>query len=68
MPDLASSHVASAEYDDDSSALTVRFQTGEVYEYLNVPKFVYENLIAMPDPGYYFRTNIKGIFEFLRVA
>ena len=68
MPQLASSHVQSAEYDDESAQLTVTFQSGEVYIYSEVPKFVYENLITMPDPGGYFRNNIKGLFSYERVG
>jgi len=68
MPELASSHVQSAEYDDDSNELTIRFQDGSEYVYYHIPRAVYDNLLAMPSPGDYFRTNIKGIFEYLRVA
>jgi len=50
----ASSVLASASYDDDTSELTVTFLNGREYVYSDVLESTYEGLINAESPGKYF--------------
>ena len=54
----ASSVLASASYDDDTSELTVTFLDGREYVYSDVLESTYEGLINAESPGKYF-TQLK---------
>jgi hypothetical protein len=43
-------------------------QSGEVYQYLDVPKDVYEALHAAPSKGRYFHAAIDDAYEHARVS
>lgn len=59
-----STHVQSAEYDEDSQELTITFRyDGARYTYLDVPVYVYNGFAATIDPGDFFRSVIKGKFQ-----
>lgn len=62
MPALASSHLASAEYDEAEQTLTIEFTAGESWEYEGVPERVYHGLLRAASPGRYFQTYIKGAY------
>ncbi len=51
-------------YDADVSVLEIIFSNGSIYQYRNVPREVYEQLMASPSKGNYFQDNIRGEFEF----
>ena len=42
--------------------LSVKFQNGDVYRYLNVPRDVYEALLGAPSKGVFFNTVIKHTY------
>lgn len=64
---VLSTDLSHAKYDLDSGALRIRFHSGEVYEYHDVPRHVYDVLLAAPSKGKYFHQNIKGKYEFTRI-
>jgi len=68
MPDLNSTHLKSADYDDDSETLLIEFRSGGKYEYEGVPRDVYDGLIDSPTPGDYFRKRIKPEYRGERVS
>jgi hypothetical protein len=60
MPDLKSSAIARAEYDEATAVLTVWFAgSGEVWDHYAVPRAVYEALIAAEAPGRVFTATIR---------
>ena len=62
---VSSSNIASVGYDESSERLEIEFlKTGQVYEYYNVPSFVYEGLVNAPSVGAYFNAEIKGSYAF----
>lgn len=61
---VVSSNIASVGYDAVKMVLEIEFHHGAVYQYLEVPKEVYEELIKSSAIGSYFMNEIKGKFEY----
>jgi hypothetical protein len=60
---VSSSNIASVGYDDGSETLEVEFlKTGKVYQYYNVPKFMYERLMEAPSLGQFFNLEIRNAY------
>jgi hypothetical protein len=57
---VISSDVASIGYDEASQILEIEFKATGVYRYFSVPKPVFDELMATPSPGKFFRQHIKG--------
>lgn len=61
---VSSSNLASVGYNPDSETLEVEFaKTGKVYEYYNVPQFMYDRLMAAPSVGVFFNAEIKNAYS-----
>ena len=54
-------------YDPKSQVLEVRFNTGDIYRYLNVSPDEYEGLINAESIGQYMHKHIIGHYEYERV-
>lgn len=66
MPEIADSkHLAAAEW--SNGILTVKFQSGDVYEYYDVPVGIMNELMQSESKGQFFRNHIKGGFEYAKV-
>ena len=46
--------------------LEIEFQSGAVYQYLDVPQKVHEELIGAKSKGQYFNREIRDDYEFVR--
>lgn len=56
---LQSSNLAWATYDDDDSRLIIGFHLdNRVYEYYEVPRWIFEGLMTAGSAGQYFRENL----------
>jgi len=64
---VASSNISSVGYDPTSSILEVEFNSGSIYQYLNVPQTEYEGLMNAGSKGRYLNRNIKGRYEDIKV-
>ena len=65
MSEVESTLIKEAGYDEATQVLTVKFVNGdEIYAYKNVPKAVYDELMAAESKGSFFAKNIKGKYEF----
>lgn len=56
-----SSAIASAEYDDEASELTIYFLNSRDYTYKDVLFNTYQDLISAPSPGKYFASIKKDL-------
>ena len=63
-----SSNIASVGYDEDRQVLEIEFQGGEIYQYSDVPKSMYERLMSAGSKGQYFRQNIKDTYKYDKVT
>ena len=61
---VSSSNLASVGYNPDSETLEVEFaKTGKVYEYYNVPQFMFDRLMDAPSVGVFFNAEIKSAYS-----
>lgn len=61
---MPSSVVAAMTYDRDSCTLRVRFVSGMVYDYRNVPEKVFKAMKSATSKGTFLNQHIKGNYEF----
>ena len=59
---LQSGHMAGADYDEETAALTIQFVNGAVYRYRQVPPYIADTLFQSSSPGTYFHDKIKGAY------
>jgi hypothetical protein len=64
---VSSSNLASVGYDPDSETLEVEFNNGRIYQYYNVPLFMYERLMQAGSIGTFLNTQIKGSYAYSQV-
>ena len=58
----------SVGYESKSKILEIEFQSGAVYQYLDVPKRVHEGLRRAASKGRYFNDEIQDEYAFVRVG
>lgn len=63
-----SSNLRSIGYDLKKQVLEVEFQSGEIYDYLDVPEVEFNALKNAPSIGQYFAKNIRNDYRFKHVA
>ena len=64
---VESTTVRSVGYERKSRILEIEFQSGVVYQYVDVPARVYEQLWKAESKGRYFNSEIRDAYEFVRV-
>ena len=57
---VRSSNISSIGYDENNRVLEIEFRHGGIYQYLNVPLDVYEELINSNSHGTYFSAKIRN--------
>jgi hypothetical protein len=60
--------MTSVGYDAKQATLEIEFGTGDVYEYLDVPRTVFHALLAAPSKGRFFHAEIDGAYRFEQVT
>jgi hypothetical protein len=63
---VASSAISAIAYDRRSRTLSVRFTSGEIYDYFDVPAYVHDDFLAADSKGTYFARNVRDQFRFRR--
>ena len=58
-----SSVILAVGYDDDRSVLEVKFRTGRVYHYREVPRTAFEELLVADSAGTFFNEVIRPNYE-----
>ena len=66
MIPVSSSDISSIGY--EGSKLHIRFHSGGLYAYYNVPLSVYNGLMSAGSKGRYFHANIKGRYGDTRIG
>lgn len=62
---IQSTNIAEAAWHD--SELYLRFHSGDLYRYEEVPSRVFDELVAAPSAGKYFHSHIKAAYQFHQV-
>lgn len=60
---VASSSIAAVGYDKKLHILEIEFHHGGIYQYVDVPEKVYEELMSSPSQGAYYLNEIKEKFK-----
>ena len=66
MQNVNSSNIASIGYDRETMRLAIRFRTGNLYVYMNVPPEVFDAHMRAPSKGTYHSQFIKNVYPFKR--
>lgn len=56
---VSSSNLASVGYDPNTRMLEIEFHSGGIYQYSNVPAYVYSSLMSASSHGSYFDAHVK---------
>jgi KTSC domain len=64
---VQSSNIESIGYDGKALTLEVKFHSGDVYQYANVPESIYKGLHDAESKGKYFHANIKDKYAFNKI-
>jgi hypothetical protein len=64
---VESTTMRSVGYDRTEQVLEVEFQSGGVYQYLDVPSAIYKELSDAESKGQYFNSEIRDTYEFVRL-
>lgn len=62
-----SSNIHSIGYDTQSSVLEVKFTSGDVYQYFNVPEYLYQQFLHTPSHGQFLNDNIRYNYRYQKV-
>ena len=65
MIPVSSSNLQAVGYDGET--LRIQFRSGGIYDYYNVPAFVYNGLMNAPSKGSYHAAYIKNAYTYSRV-
>jgi len=65
---VVSSNVESIGYNEGTQILRVKFLTGGIYEYKNVPLMEFEQLKSTSSVGSYLNRNIARIYPYDKVG
>ena len=64
---MPSTVVRSYHYDPVGHTLRVIFVSGMIYDYLNVPLYIYEQMKGASSKGVFLNNDIKGKYEFVKI-
>lgn len=64
---VESSNIDSIGYDPDQAILHIKFTSGELYEYYDVPSYVFDELLSSSSKGKYAHENIYDVYRGTRI-
>lgn len=65
--EVESTTMRSVGYDQTNQILEIEFQSGLIYQYLDIPAALYKALWEAESKGRYFNREIRATYEFVRV-
>lgn len=64
---VESSHISAIGYDPDNGVLQIEFTDGKLYEYYDVPQYVYDDFYYSESKGRYAQQNIYKFYRQSRI-
>jgi len=64
---VISSNITEVGYSDEHQILELLFSSGMTYQYFDVPRRIFEELLQAESIGRYVNANIKGNFRYARL-
>jgi len=61
---VSSENISSIGYDTQSAILEVEFTSGDVYQYFNVPEFLYNQFLSASSHGQFLNENIRYNYRY----
>ncbi len=68
MTSVTSSNLSAVGYDKSTQIMHIRFNSGRLYAYYDVPENVYCELMSASSHGSYFNSVIKGCYGDTRIG
>jgi hypothetical protein len=65
--EVESTTMRSVGYNQTKQILEIEFQSGMIYQYLDIPPAIYKELLEAESKGRYFNSEIRDTYEFVRV-
>jgi len=65
---VTSSNIRSIGYDAQSAVLEVEFTSGDVYQYFNVPEYLYQQFFNASSHGQFLNDNIRYNYRYQKVS
>lgn len=65
---VESKNIRSVGYDADQFTLEVEFHDGGIYQYYNVPRYIFTEMTDGRSVGSYFALYVKGKFDYKKVG
>jgi len=65
--DLQSTSLQAATYQDQSAFLELKFRSGAIYRYRDVPVTIYLELLRAESKGQYFNQHIRNRFAYAKI-
>jgi uncharacterized protein len=62
-----SSNIKSIGYNSQSATLEVEFTSGDVYQYFNVPEYLYQQFLHASSHGQFLNENIRYNYRYQKV-
>ena len=63
---VESSNLASVGYDEETKTLEIQFHSGGIFQYDDIEKEVFEDLMNAESHGRYFMSMIRGAYSYSR--
>ncbi len=64
---VESTNILEIGFDEESSTLEIEFKEGSVYQYFDVPKAIYDQMMNAESKGKYLAAHIKGFYRYVKV-
>jgi len=64
---VSSTNIVSIGYDVANQILEIEFNSGDVFQYYNVPEGIYESLMSSNSHGSFFHQNIRNEFQYQKM-
>jgi len=61
-----SSNITRFSYDENNQVLMVEFKRGELYNYFDVPKIIFDQMIQAASKGQFLSQNVKKTYRYAR--
>lgn len=61
-----SSNLVAVGYDEETATLEVEFNSG-IYQYFDVPSYVYEELMSSGSKGSYLHQHVKSTYDYAQI-
>lgn len=67
-PKNQSSQIRAVGYDDNAKTMFVEFNNRTIYQYFNVSKKIYENLLNAPSAGTFLNSEIRDKYNYEKLS